>query len=67
MGIVATGFCYVGEILQLFSLTRSANFTAADCSSQIGLHHQRLAQGSTPTLPLHRFDRIKMDLLGGLV
>jgi hypothetical protein len=29
MGIAATGFCYPGGILQIFSSTRSANFTAA--------------------------------------
>jgi hypothetical protein len=37
MGIAATGFCYPGGILQIFSSTRSANFTAAahNRSSQI--------------------------------
>jgi hypothetical protein len=32
VGIAATGFCYPGGILQLFSSTRSANFAAADSS-----------------------------------
>jgi hypothetical protein len=31
--IAATGFCYPGGILQLFSSTKSANFAAADGSS----------------------------------
>jgi hypothetical protein len=36
VGIAATGFCYPGGILQIFSSTRSTNFTAADNrSSQI--------------------------------
>jgi hypothetical protein len=33
VGIAATGFCYPGGILQLFSSTRSTNFTTADSSS----------------------------------
>jgi hypothetical protein len=36
VGIAATEFCYPGGILQIFSSTRSANFTAAhNRSSQI--------------------------------
>jgi hypothetical protein len=35
VGIAATGFCYPGGILQLFSSTRSTNFVAANRSSQI--------------------------------
>jgi hypothetical protein len=35
VGITATGFCYPGKILQLFSLTISSNFVAADSSNQI--------------------------------
>jgi hypothetical protein len=54
VGIAATGFCYPGGILQIFSSTRSANFMAArNRSSQIDstefiinisyrLHHQDL-------------------------
>jgi hypothetical protein len=51
----------------IFSVDKITNFAATDNNSQIGIHHQRAAQGSTPTSPLHRFDRTKMDLLGGLV
>jgi hypothetical protein len=35
VGIAATGFCHPGGILQLFSMTKSANFAAAISSSQI--------------------------------
>jgi hypothetical protein len=37
VGIAATGFCYPGGILQLFSSTRSSNFSATNSSSQIAL------------------------------
>jgi hypothetical protein len=33
VGIAATGFCYPGGILQLFSSTRSANFATANSSN----------------------------------
>jgi hypothetical protein len=33
VGIAAIGFCYPGGILPIFSSTRSANFAAADSSS----------------------------------
>jgi hypothetical protein len=35
VGIVTTGFCYPGGILQIFLSARSANFAAASSSSQI--------------------------------
>jgi hypothetical protein len=38
-GIAATGFCYPGRILQLFSSARSTNLAAADSSSQIASSH----------------------------
>jgi hypothetical protein len=40
VGIAATGFCYPGGILQIFSSSRSANFAAADSSSQIASSHR---------------------------
>jgi hypothetical protein len=48
VGIAATGFCYLGGILQLFhrryqqkisTSTRSTNFATADSSSQIASNH----------------------------
>jgi hypothetical protein len=45
VGIAATGFCYPGGILQLFSTARSANFTAADSSSQIGIKLSSVSRG----------------------
>jgi hypothetical protein len=39
VGIAATGFCNPGWILQIFSLSRSAKFAAADSSSQIASNH----------------------------
>jgi hypothetical protein len=35
VGIATTGFCYPGEILQLFSSTRSTNFATADSSNNV--------------------------------
>jgi hypothetical protein len=60
VGIAVTGFCYLGEILQIISSTRLASFAAADGSINWIASSRLISFGSSSTSVRHRQSLLRL-------